>query len=113
MGFATTLAIFIHEVPHEIGDFAIGFKSGFGFFKIIFFQILTAMGAFLGTYIGLKFGDSFMDEGILIASGAFVYLALCTFMTEMRSKKSVIGGIVNIFVALMGLFFMYCVAVLE
>lgn len=56
-GFATTLAIFIHEIPHEIGDFALGFKSGFSFFKIIFFQLITAMGAFFGTFIGLKFGD--------------------------------------------------------
>lgn len=36
-GFAATLAIFIHEIPHEVGDFAIGFKSGFGYCKIITF----------------------------------------------------------------------------
>jgi len=41
------------------------------------------MGAFLGTFIGLRFGEAFMNEGVLIASGAFIYLALCTFLQEL------------------------------
>ena len=112
-GFAATLAIFIHEIPHEVGDFAIGFKSGFGYFKIISFQIFTAMGAFLGTYIGLKFGEAFMTEGVLLAAGAFIYLALCTFLQELRTKTSIAGCLFNLIAAFFGLLFMYCVAALE
>jgi zinc transporter ZupT len=71
------------------------------------------MGAFLGTFIGLQFGESVRETGILLASGAFIYMALCTFLQELKEKTSILQCIVNIIFVLLGLFFMYCVAVLE
>jgi len=40
-------------------------------------------------------------------------MALCVFLEEMRHQKSIKKAIVNAFFMFLGLFFMYCIAVLE
>ena len=48
-----TLTIVLHEVPHEIGDFAILVQSGVPRRRAIFLQLTTAVGALTGTLISL------------------------------------------------------------
>lgn len=48
IGIVTTITILIHEVPHEIGDFAILIKSGCSRKKAMFLQLTTAVGALAG-----------------------------------------------------------------
>ncbi|KTW26268.1 Zn(2+) transporter YKE4 [Pneumocystis jirovecii RU7] len=52
-GATTTTAIFFHEIPHEIGDFAILIQSGFKKYQALRCQFITAIGAFLGTLTGI------------------------------------------------------------
>jgi hypothetical protein len=52
-GITTTIAIVIHEVPHEIGDYAILIQSGFSTSRAIFAQFLTSAGGLLGAVYGL------------------------------------------------------------
>jgi zinc transporter 7 len=47
---STTLAVFIHEIPHEIGDYALLVQSGMSWQKALGLQFLTAFGAILGMY---------------------------------------------------------------
>lgn len=37
IGFVTMITVFVHEVPHEIGDFAILVQSGFSKKKVYFY----------------------------------------------------------------------------
>jgi zinc transporter ZupT len=87
-GVATTTAIFMHEIPHELGDYALLAKSGFSHAKIIQLQLLTAGAAFAGTAVGMA-----IESGELVSSvghswllpvtcGGFLYLALCSILSE-------------------------------
>ncbi|KAK2812725.1 hypothetical protein FQN50_001053 [Emmonsiellopsis sp. PD_5] len=61
IGATTTVAVFFHEIPHEVGDFALLIQSGFSKRKAMGAQFVTAIGAFLGTFIGIaiqEFGGS-------------------------------------------------------
>ncbi|KAJ6093467.1 hypothetical protein N7486_008756 [Penicillium sp. IBT 16267x] len=61
LGATTTVAVFFHEIPHEVGDFALLIQSGFSKRKAMGAQFVTAIGAFLGTCIGIavqEFGGS-------------------------------------------------------
>ncbi|RIB09523.1 ZIP zinc transporter-domain-containing protein [Gigaspora rosea] len=53
IGATTTVAVFFHEIPHEIGDYAILIQSGFTKQRAMLSQFITAIGAFLGTFIGI------------------------------------------------------------
>jgi solute carrier family 39 (zinc transporter), member 7 len=55
------VAVFFHEIPHEVGDFALLIQSGFTKRAAMGAQFVTALGALLGTVIGIavhEFGGS-------------------------------------------------------
>jgi len=61
IGATTTMAVFFHEIPHEVGDFALLIQSGFSKRAAMGAQFITALGALLGTCIGIavqEFGGS-------------------------------------------------------
>lgn len=71
LGATTTMAVFFHEIPHEVGDFALLIQSGFSKRSAMGAQFVTAVGAFLGTIIGILVqeygsGDS---SGVLEGTG--------------------------------------------
>ncbi|MCJ1386308.1 hypothetical protein MMC17_009434 [Xylographa soralifera] len=53
LGATTTVAVFFHEIPHEVGDFALLIQSGFSKKQAMGAQFVTALGAFLGTCLGI------------------------------------------------------------
>ncbi|KAL5440964.1 hypothetical protein PMIN07_006842 [Paraphaeosphaeria minitans] len=53
IGATTTVAVFFHEIPHEVGDFALLIQSGFSKRAAMGAQFVTALGALLGTCIGI------------------------------------------------------------
>jgi zinc transporter 7 len=54
IGVATTISIVLHELPHELGDYAVLINSGFSKWQAIGAQFLTAIGAFIGVTLGLS-----------------------------------------------------------
>jgi zinc transporter 7 len=66
IGATTTVAVFFHEIPHEVGDFALLIQSGFSKKAAMGAQFVTALGALLGTCIGIavqEFGGSSTSGG--------------------------------------------------
>jgi len=66
IGATTTVAVFFHEIPHEVGDFALLIQSGFSKRKAMGAQFVTALGALLGTLIGIaiqEYGGNSKEEG--------------------------------------------------
>ncbi|ATY65108.1 Zinc iron permease [Cordyceps militaris] len=65
IGATTTVAVFFHEIPHEVGDFALLVQSGFSKRAAMGSQFVTAIGAFLGTLIGIavqEFGGPGVEQ---------------------------------------------------
>ncbi|KKP05994.1 hypothetical protein THAR02_01866 [Trichoderma harzianum] len=73
IGATTTVAVFFHEIPHEVGDFALLVQSGFSKRAAMASQFVTAIGAFMGTLIGIavqEFGSGAGEDGESMARNA-------------------------------------------
>ncbi|KAA8907550.1 ZIP zinc transporter [Sphaerosporella brunnea] len=53
VGATTCMAVMLHEIPHEVGDFALLIQGGFTKWQAMMAQFVTALGAFTGTLIGI------------------------------------------------------------
>lgn len=62
VGATTALAVFVHEFPHEMGDFALLIQGGFTKWQLMASQFVTAIGAYLGTFIGIYIQSSFTED---------------------------------------------------
>ncbi|TDZ14426.1 Zinc transporter [Colletotrichum orbiculare MAFF 240422] len=72
IGATTTVAVFFHEIPHEVGDFALLVQSGFSKRAAMGAQFVTALGALLGTLIGIaiqEFGGNSGDDALARNAG--------------------------------------------
>jgi len=58
LGAVTTVATFCHEIPHEIADYSILIKSGFTKRQAMGSQFFTAVGAFVGTFLGIWIAET-------------------------------------------------------
>ena len=73
VGMTTLLAIIIHEIPHEMGDFAILLRSGFDRHQATKAQLVTSLGGILGASIALFYSNSIESIYLSISSVLFEY----------------------------------------
>jgi zinc and cadmium transporter len=88
LGFATTIAIALHEIPQEIGDFAILVYGGFSKKKALFYNFLSALAAFVGVVLAYLFSSSgeFFTFFLAFAAGGFIYIASADIMPELQKE---------------------------
>jgi len=84
-GIGTAIALFFHELPMEIGDFAIYIKEGLPRWKALLLNFLAALTAFGGLYIGLVLGENEVARRWLLAvvAGCFIYTSLVAVFRSM------------------------------
>jgi zinc transporter ZupT len=78
LGLSTTIAVVCHEVPHELGNYAVLIKCGFTHFQALFFNLLSATTCLFGFYIGVSIStDPQISLWIFsITAGMFIYVSL-------------------------------------
>lgn len=91
VGIVTTFTILMHEVPHEIGDFAILIQSGYPRRKAMLLQLTTAFGALAGTVCGLMADGLSVSATVWIlpfTAGGFIYIATVSVIPELLENSS-------------------------
>ncbi|GFR99228.1 zinc transporter ZIP10 [Elysia marginata] len=86
-GFSTSIAVFCHELPHEIGDFAVLLRAGMSTKQAIWYNCLSSILCFIGMLIGIALGNmaSATDWIFACVGGMFLYIALVDMLPEMTS----------------------------
>ncbi|XP_018413618.1 PREDICTED: zinc transporter SLC39A7 isoform X2 [Nanorana parkeri] len=106
VGIVTTITILLHEVPHEIGDFAILVQSGCTKRKAMMLQLSTALGALAGTVCSLLaegIGEAATLWILPFTAGGFIYIATVSVIPELlqdsrpsQSIKETIGLLLGV-----------------
>lgn len=91
LGVVTSVAIILHEIPQEMGDFGVLLYSGFTKKRALFMNFVVALIAVAGGLVG--WGLSFYSAGIEkyllpIAAGGFIYIAASDLLPELRKNIS-------------------------
>lgn len=91
LGITTTIAIILHEIPQEIGDFGVLVYGGFTKSRAVLFNLLTALVAVLGTSVALLVGSQiqeFIPLLIPFAAGNFIYIAGSDLIPELHTEET-------------------------
>lgn len=114
-GLASTIAVVMHKVPKEIGDFGVLVHSGFSRYRALGFNILISGFMFLGAALVLQLsssaGESIVPLLLPLVAGNFVYIAGSDLMPEIKQIESRWVSHVIVFSAGVGI--MYAIPFVE
>ncbi|KAM8813966.1 zinc transporter ZIP13 isoform 3-T4 [Rhynchonycteris naso] len=91
VGLLTTMAILLHEIPHEVGDFAILLRAGFDRWSAAKLQLSTALGGLLGACFAIctqspKGVEETVAWILPFTSGGFLYIALVNVLPDLLEE---------------------------
>lgn len=119
VGLVTTITILLHEVPHEIGDFAILLQSGVSRRNAMLLQLTTAVGALAGTALSLLTQNALEGTAtswiLPFTAGGFIYIALVSVIPELldEEKPSLKQTVLQLAAMLSGVYMMVLIAAYE
>lgn len=109
LGIATTIAVFFHEIPQEIGDFAVLIHGGFSSKKALFMNFITALTSVAGALIAFliySFSESILAFLIPFAAGNFIYIASSDLIPELHKETKVLKSFAQLIAFGIGIYVM-------
>ena len=116
VGVATTIAVVLHEIPQEIGDFAVLIHAGYTKKRALWLNFISALASVLGLAIVVIFGN--IIEGasmyfIPIAAGGFIYIAVADLIPELHKTKNTKHSIIQLGIIMLGILSMLALLLIE
>lgn len=105
LGIATTVAVALHEIPQEIGDFGALVYSGFSKVKALLFNFLSSLSAFVGAILVLIIGgesSQIIEYMVPITAGGFIYIAMADLMPELHKNNKTSQSLGQLFFIILG-----------
>ncbi|MBI4145608.1 ZIP family metal transporter [Candidatus Woesearchaeota archaeon] len=90
LGVVTTLAVILHEIPQEIGDFSVLIYSGLSRTRALFYNFLTALTAVLGALVAFFYAEAVESAEpalLAFAAGGFIYIAAADLIPELHHDQ--------------------------
>lgn len=110
LGIATTIAIILHEIPQEIGDFGVLLYAGYKKSTAIFYNFLSALAAVAGAVLVIIFGSlpEQLTLGVIpFAAGVFIYIASSDLIPELHRSgkgKNILPEVMGIGLGLLAMY---------
>tara|TARA_Y100000034_G_scaffold91319_1_gene110144 strand:- start:2273 stop:3007 length:735 start_codon:yes stop_codon:yes gene_type:complete len=110
LGISTSIAVALHEIPQEIGDFGVLVHGGYKTSKALMMNLLTALTAVIGGVIGY-YVSGFLDLSIIFllpfAAGGFIYISASDLIPEIRKELDLKKSLINLIIFILGIAIMY------
>ena len=105
LGIVTSLAVAAHEIPQEVGDFAILLHSGYSKSKALFYNMLASLTTVLGgvlAYFGLGDLHDSLPYFLALAASSFIYIAVADLIPSLHKKTDMKTSLQQIALIAMG-----------
>ena len=89
LGIVTSLAVAAHEIPQEVGDFAILLQSGYSKARALFYNLLSSLGTVAGgvlAYFSLEHVHESLPYFLALAASSFIYIAVADLIPTLHKK---------------------------
>jgi zinc and cadmium transporter len=89
LGIVTSLAVATHEIPQEVGDFAILLHSGYSKGKALFYNVLASLTTVVGgilAYYSLEDLHDSLPYFLALAASSFIYIAVADLIPSLHKK---------------------------
>ena len=89
LGVATALAVIAHEVPQEIGDFAILLNGGYSKQRAFLYNLLSSLTTLPGaviSYFFLKAAQTAVPYILALSAASFIYIAMADLIPELHKR---------------------------
>ena len=115
VGLATTLAVILHEIPQEIGDFAVLLRAGYTKARALWLNFLSALLAIAGVLVVFMLGEkqSIILWTLPLAAGGFIYIAVADLIPELQRNKETKSSILQIVAVIAGILAMVALTFIE
>ncbi|MDZ7785739.1 MAG: ZIP family metal transporter [Candidatus Saccharibacteria bacterium] len=90
-GIIVTLAVAAHEIPQEIGDFALLLKKGYSKRKVVIVNLLSAVATVVAALAFFRIGEaglSYLDIVLGLTAGFFIYIAVSDIIPEIHRHET-------------------------
>ncbi len=112
LGIITSIAVIAHEIPQELGDFAILLHSGFSRSRALLYNALTGLTTIVGgvvAYFSLSLAEQLVPYVLAVAASSFIYIAVADLIPGLHKRPEfsatvqqialIVLGVVVIFLA--------------
>jgi zinc and cadmium transporter len=92
LGIVTSLAVAAHEIPQEVGDFAILLQSGYSKGKALFYNVMSSLTTIVGgllAYYCLEDLHQSLPYFLAMASASFIYIAVADLIPTLHKKTDI------------------------
>lgn len=116
LGIATTLAVVLHEIPQEIGDFGVLLHGGLSKTKALVFNFVSALTAVAGAILVLILGERIVGVSQLLipfTAGGFIYIAGSDLIPELHKETNLAKSLIQMVGLILGIGIMLILLFIE
>jgi zinc and cadmium transporter len=106
LGVATALAVMAHEVPQEVGDFAILLEGGYSRGRAFLYNALSSLST-LPAALGVTFAARIIAPAIpyllAMSAASFIYVAIGGLIPDLHQQRNPAAGVRQLLLILVGI----------
>jgi zinc and cadmium transporter len=110
LGMLTAVAVATHEIPQEIGDFAVLLHSGFSRAKALLFNVLASLTTVVGgvlAYYALAEVVTIIPYVLAVAASSFIYIAVADLIPGLHKETRMSATAIQSFLIVAGVVVIY------
>ena len=110
LGIVTSLAVAAHEIPQEVGDFALLLHSGYRRGKALFYNVLSSLTTVIGgvlAYYALSDLQHALPYVLAVAASSFIYIAVADLIPTLHQRIKVSETVQQIILIAAGVLVIY------